>query len=448
MELQRRARALNDKEERPGPVIYWMSRDQRLRDNSSLLFAQEKALKDKRDLIVIFSIPESSLKKGAIQFDFMIKGLQLVISDLKNYNIPFHLLSGIPDKEIPDLIKSTQAGILVTDFEALKPKRLWKKRVAEKINIRFYEVDAHNIIPCWITSTKLEFGAYTIRPKISRLLPEYLEDYSKVKIMPGHNLLNFLNDNGTKLNEFNKPKAAAINPGESAALKSLYDFLNNKIDLYATDRNDPNKQGQSGLSAYLHFGHISAQRIALEVEKNNFNIASKEAFLEELITRKELSDNFCYYNFQYNSFEGFPDWAKNTLNKHRSDKREYVYSTGEFEKAQTHENLWNSAQTEMIRTGKMHGYMRMYWAKKILEWSASPEDALKTALYLNDKYQLDGMDPNGYAGCAWSIGGTHDRAWSERPVLGKIRYMNLNGAKRKFDVEQYIKSNSLPKLFI
>ena len=145
-----------------------------------------------------------------------------------------------------------------------------------------------------------------------------------------------------------------------------------------------------------------------------------------------------YYNQKYDSFEGFHDWAKETLNRHRKDKREFKYSLQEFEQAATHEDLWNAAQSELLFTGKMHGYMRMYWAKKILEWSESPEEALKIAIYLNDKYELDGRDPNGYVGCAWSIGGVHDRAWKERPVFGKIRYMNRNGALRKFDVDSYV----------
>jgi deoxyribodipyrimidine photo-lyase len=194
----------------------------------------------------------------------------------------------------------------------------------------------------------------------------------------------------------------------------------------------------SNLSPYLHFGQISAQRIALETYKRKHNIETKDAFLEELIVRRELSDNFCFYNKNYDSFDGFPEWAKKTLNEHRKDKREFTYNLEQFEKAKTHDDLWNAAQIEMVKTGKMHGYMRMYWAKKILEWTETPEEALEFSIYLNDKYELDGRDPNGYTGCAWSIGGVHDRAWTERPVFGKIRYMNYNGAKRKFDVKRYI----------
>jgi deoxyribodipyrimidine photo-lyase len=227
-------------------------------------------------------------------------------------------------------------------------------------------------------------------------------------------------------------------PGETGANKILKDFIEVKLNHYAENRNDPNKKALSNLSPYLHFGHISAQRIALML--NDFKEAdvSVSSFLEELIVRKELADNFCYYNSNYDNFNGFHDWARTSLNEHRGDKREYLYTINEFEQAETHDELWNAAQMEMIVGGKMHGYMRMYWAKKILEWTESPEQAMEIGIYLNDKYELDGRDPNGYAGLAWSIGGVHDRAWTERPVFGKIRYMNYNGCKRKFDVKKYI----------
>jgi deoxyribodipyrimidine photo-lyase len=445
MELSQRARLLNNKENKPGSVVYWMSRDQRAHDNYSLLFAQELALKSRQNLYVIFNFADSFPDIGRRQYSFMIKGLDNLRTELNNYNIPLYILSGIPVKEIPSFLKETDAGILVTDFDSLRIKREWKQSVADKINIQFYEVDAHNIIPCWITSSKQEFAAYTIRPKINKLLSLYLEEYPKLGIMQNSNFPKNSFSKNELYNDPSYPKSEWLIPGESSAINTLSDFLENKIDNYNNDRNDPNKNCQSELSPYLHFGQISSQRIALNIEKDNYNTASKESFLEELIVRKELSDNFCYYNKNYDSFEGFPTWAKETLNHHRKDEREFVYSLEEFENGETHDELWNAAQTEMVSSGKMHGYMRMYWAKKILEWSRSPEDALKTAIYLNDKFELDGNDANGYAGCAWSIGGVHDRAWFERPVFGKIRYMNMNGAARKFDINNYINTNKALK---
>lgn len=439
---EKRVRLLQKGNEINGPVIYWMSRDQRVHDNWALLFAQELAEERKKNLAVVFNLVPTFLEATIRQYGFMIKGLQQVEAELNKFNIPFFLTRGNPETEIPSLLNKLNASILVSDFDPLKIKRIWKRDIAKKINVPFYEVDAHNIVPCLFVSNKVEFGAYTIRPKIHKTLPEFLDEFPELKKMKSSEIQSEKINwdeiiNSLEVNK-NVKEVDWIKPGEMNAQISLKKFLENRLDRYAEDRNDPNKNALSNLSPYLHFGQISAQRVALTVEQFYKNNPSTEAFLEELIVRRELSDNFCYYNTKYDSFEGFPDWAKKTLNDHRKDKREFTYTLEEFEHAKTHEELWNAAQTEMVTTGKMHGYMRMYWAKKILEWSKSPEEALKIAIYLNDKYELDGRDPNGYVGCAWSIGGVHDRAWTERPVFGKIRYMNFNGAKRKFDVQSYI----------
>ncbi len=312
----------------------------------------------------------------------------------------------------------------------------------KKSNLPLYEVDAHNIVPCWAASPKQEFAAYTIRPKIKRALPEFLEEFPKLKKHPVSWQGKIPKNNWTGIQKTLKvssiPEADWIKPGEKHALNTLKIFIEKKLPSYATKRNDPVADGQSNLSPYLHFGQISAQRVALEVENASVDKASRDTFLEELIVRRELADNFCFYTPQYDKFEGFPAWARKTLNAHRKDRRAYSYTLQQFEYAKTHDELWNAAQTEMVKRGKMHGYMRMYWAKKILEWTGSPEKAMEIAIYLNDLYGLDGRDPNGYTGIAWSIGGVHDRAWNERPIFGKIRYMSYNGCKSKFDVKRYI----------
>jgi len=380
----------------------------------------------------------------------MLKGLAELARELDNYNIPFFLLSGKPEEEITKFIKINNASILIADFDPLRIKRIWKREVAKKMQIPFYEVDAHNIVPCLHVSNKLEFAAHTIRPKINNLLIEFMDEFPVLKKM---NKCGFSYDKidwkcvekSLKVDKEVK-EVDWIKPGEAAASKCLNDFLVNKFEKYYEFRNDPTKDAQSNLSPYLHSGQISAQRIALETIRFNGKKESEKSFLEELIIRRELSDNFCYFNPNYDSFEGFHEWAKTYLNEHRKDEREFVYSLEEFEQAKTHEDLWNAAQIDLLLTGKLHGYMRMYWAKKILEWSGSPEEALRIAIYLNDKYELDGRDPNGYTGCAWSIGGVHDRPWFERPVYGKIRYMNRNGAKNKFDIESYIRKFNKKKL--
>jgi deoxyribodipyrimidine photo-lyase len=439
---EKRIRLLQKGIETNGPVVYWMSRDQRVHDNWALLFAQQLAIEKKKSLVVVYNLVPDFLEATIRQYGFMLKGLQEVEKEFPKYNIPFFLTRGKPEEEFPELLKNINASILVSDFDPLKIKRMWKRDVAKQISIPFYEVDAHNIVPCLHVSDKLEFAAYTLRPKIHKALIEFMDEFPKLKKMGKSEISSDRIDleviqKSLKIN-LDVKEVDWIKPGETAALKSLENFLKNKFDNYNEWRNDPTKNGQSNLSPYLHFGQISAQRIALETERLNGNKESAKSFLEELIVRRELADNFCYFNKNYDSFDGFHDWAKTSLNEHRKDEREFVYTLKQFEQAKTHEDLWNAAQMEMVTTGKMHGYMRMYWAKKILEWTKSPEDAMKIAIYLNDKYELDGRDPNGYTGIAWSIGGIHDRPWFERSVSGKIRYMNRNGAEKKFDIKAYI----------
>ena len=350
--------------------------------------------------------------------------------------------------ELPGYLQKYRIGVLVTDFDPLKIKKAWKDKVVQICNVPFYEVDTHNIIPCWITSPKQEYGAYTIRPKVKHLLPFFLEDFPKIKRHPFSFNKNDPSINFTKIQKTLKistdtPEIKWINPGEQSAQKSLQKFIRSKLETYDDHRNNPVIKGQSDLSPYLHFGHLSAQRVALAVNQASLSQEIKESFLEELIVRRELSDNFCFYNENYDTFDAFPEWAKKTLKAHKRDKRPYLYTLEQLERAKTHDPLWNAAQLEMVSRGKMHGYMRMYWGKKILEWTHSPEEALQYSIYLNDKYQLDGRDPNGYTGIAWSIGGLHDRAWGERPIFGKIRYMSYNGCKSKFNVAEYIAQNKL-----
>ncbi len=428
-----------------GPVVYWMSRDQRLQDNWALLFAQEIALKNKSALIVIFCLTPQFLNASLRQYAFMLRGLQELKRDCDKKNIAFVLLLGDPVTEVLGFVKKHHVSALVCDFDPLRIKRFWKEKISASIKISFFEVDAHNIIPCWQTSDKQEFGAYTIRPKIHKKLSAFLEDIPRLKKHPFVSSVS-----GKDLDIDALFKTLKVNtsiheidwivPGEQSAQRFLTNFITKKLHCYVEQRNDPVQDGQSNLSPYLHFGQLSSQRVALSVLNAPIDQSVKDAFLEELIVRRELADNFCYYNQNYDSITCAPRWAQQTLSQHREDKREYGYSLKEFEMAKTHDDLWNAAQKEMIITGKMHGFMRMYWAKKILEWTVDIDQAFSFAIYLNDKYELDGRDPNGYAGIAWSLAGVHDRAWGERAIFGKIRYMSYNGCKVKFNIQAYIKN--------
>ena len=425
-------------------VLYWMSRDKRVDDNWALLAAQSVALNNKVPLIVCFQylghFPEANIR----QYGFQLKGLLELKNKLESLNIEFILSQGRASEVIPRIIDEKVVGTIITDYS---PLRVYKKRVSKVLNrtkIPFYQIDAHNIVPVWKASPKKEYAAYTIRKKIHDNLDQFLTDYPSLIKHPYGNIRkdDILYDNivkGLKI-DFSVQEVDWLVPGEIAA-KNKLDLLHDSLAGYDERRNDPTKDALSNLSPYFHFGHISPQRVALDIKNSSLPEQDKNSFLEEMIVRRELSDNFCEYEPNYDYFEGFHDWAKKTLNEHRNDEREYLYPKEQFEYADTHDPLWNAAQNQMMNKGKMHGYMRMYWAKKILEWSPNPEEAMQVAIDLNDKYELDGRDPNGYAGIAWSIGGIHDRAWFERPVYGKIRYMNYNGCKSKFNVKRYIEMN-------
>jgi len=434
---------LNSAPIKEGPVVYWMSRDQRAYDNWALTYAAETARERGAALAVVFNLVPEFLGATQRHYEFMLAGLEETSRALAGLNIPMAILTGEPAVEIPKLVSKYKVGLLVTDFSPLKIKRRWSEDVLKNVDIAVHEIDAHNIVPCRTVSDKQEYAAYTIRPKINRVLDEYLTGFpklekqtiswpGKVKPIDWSRLRNSL-----KVDESVVP-VDWLKPGSAAAKEVLKRFIDKRLLLYDEKRNDPNRSYQSDLSPYLHFGQISAQRIALEIRRAETDESNREAFLEELIVRRELADNFCFYNENYDNTGGFPGWAVKTLTEHRHDKRDFLYSREQLEAAETHDELWNAAQLEMVKRGKMHGYMRMYWAKKILEWTATVEDAMEFAIYLNDRYELDGRDPNGYAGIAWSLGGVHDRAWSEREIFGKIRYMSYNGCKRKIDVAGYI----------
>lgn len=392
---QNRIFKLNDKDIKDGDIIYFVTRELRLEDNWGMLFALNLAEKYKKNFRVIINLQD--IKYSKMQEQFLFDGLNVFKNNLALNKIDFEVFT--------KTAQNINAGVAIVDFNPLDKIH----NISKLFDCAVFEVDSHNIIPARFISDKQEFSAATLRRKV----------YT--------NLANFLT-------EFPKPFKIA----KSNTILKLEDFIKNKLDYYAEQKNDPNKSITSHLSPYLHFGFISAQRIAIEVIKSGASRENKEAFLEELIVRKELSDNFCLYCKSINTLECAPIWAKNSLNAHKQDIRAYTYDLEEFEYGKTHDELWNKIQQNLLKRGKIHGYLRMYWAKKILEWSNTPEEALEIAIYLNDKYALDGNDPNGYVGILWSIGSLHDRPFSDRMVMGKIRYMSLNSCKKKFDVEKYL----------
>jgi deoxyribodipyrimidine photo-lyase len=460
-----RIRRVNEQEIGNGPIVYWMNREIRAADNWALLYAQQLAVEQKQPLVVVYNLVADYLGGGREQWLFKLGGLREVENDLREKNITFQLIvSESIIKSGDDLLKfleEIKPGVVVTDFSPVRAQLEWVKQIGKGLTCSVQMVDAHNIIPAWIVSPKQEYGAYTLRPKLHKKLREYLEEFPELVIHPHvfSESVQTINWEGL-IGEGEASKYTFI-PGSKEALSRLQVFLTERLPSYATDRNNPLLLAQSDLSPYFHYGMLAPQRVALEVaklvdapiedimhaKKNKAKVDDNaplelidhaSAYLEELVVRRELSDNFCFYNKNYDTVAGFPDWAKKSLDKERTATREFLYTKEQFEKSETHDELWNAAQSEMVTTGKMHGYMRMYWAKKILEWTSSPEEALEIAISLNDKYSLDGRDPNGYAGIAWSIGGVHDRSWFTRPVYGTVRYMARSGCDKRFDTEAYI----------
>eukprot|EP00931_Biecheleriopsis_adriatica_P050351 TRINITY_DN29143_c0_g1_i1.p1 TRINITY_DN29143_c0_g1~~TRINITY_DN29143_c0_g1_i1.p1 ORF type:complete len:532 (+),score=127.59 TRINITY_DN29143_c0_g1_i1:42-1637(+) len=445
-----------------GSVVYWMSRDQRAHDNWALLKAQELALERKASLHVCFCLVPKFLDATLRHFDFMLRGLAETAKELQSLNIAFELLKGSSPVEVPKYVKQLQklgkkgpVHAVVCDMSPLRVPKSWTEGVSsalQKMKVPLVQVDAHNVVPVWEASDKQEVGARTLRPKITKLLKDFLTEFPPLRKHPQSPLggKGKVFDAAAALKSVQVDRSVGpvsptlFTPGAAAGRSRLQDFLRNRLKVFGALRNNPNKDALSGLSPWIKFGQISAQRCALAVQQAGKGGAKKSAddFIEESVVRRELSDNFCWHNARYDSIKGAAGWAQETLQKHSKDKREYVYSRKQLEKAQTHDDLWNAAQRQMVQEGKMHGFLRMYWAKKVLEWSKAPAEALATAIYLNDRYSMDGRDPNGYVGCMWSICGIHDMGWTERKIFGKIRYMNYEGCKRKFNVEEFEKRYS------
>jgi deoxyribodipyrimidine photo-lyase len=459
--MRTRSRLLNDVPPRQqgSCVMYLMSRDQRVHDNWALHEAQQIAKRSGVPLVVMFHIFDTFHVRLKQQFDFMIAGLHDVEKTLEKLHIPFLLTRGNFIESVKRVDVCLEPLAWVIDFSPLRKARQRRTQAAKCVLAQMIEVDAHNIIPCWLASDHEEFAASTFRIKVKKNLCEWLKLPSAPHMQPPvtspvRDALLSLTTSWKDVKKYIRAPIAhsyqlSFSPGESAAQETLQAFLRNRYFKYHKNRNDPNLDGQSDLSPYLHFGHIWSGRVAYEiniVSHNKIEHISEctqkmtlDPFIEELVVRRELAENYCFYQRNYDNLLGARPWARATLDKHRKDPRTHCYSFDQLENSQTHDSLWNAAQKQMVTTGKMHGYMRMYWAKKILEWTPQPETALKFAITLNDTYELDGADPNGYTGIMWSICGVHDRPWFDRPIFGLIRPMTASGMKKRFDTSAYIR---------
>ncbi|MBU6999311.1 MAG: deoxyribodipyrimidine photo-lyase [Theionarchaea archaeon] len=442
-----RIQYLNANQIEPGKyVMYWMQSSHRTGYNHALEYAILMANELHLPVVVYFCLTDE-YRAEERHYRFMLEGLREVKASLEERNIQFVLQHGSPPAMVAEF--SRDASLLVVDRGYMRREREWRTRVASHVTCPVIQVETNVVVPVEAASPKEEYSAATFRPKIERKKEYYLvpltethPELSSVTMEFDSLQLETTSDIDSILRRLNigrKVQTSEFHGGTELAKSHLHRFIEEKIDLYPELRNDPTTDCLSNLSPYLHFGHISPVYIALKVSEKES--PGKDAYLEQLIVRRELSMNFVFYNNQYDRIEGLPQWAQKTLKIHEKDPREYLYTVEELEAAKTHDPCWNAAQSHMVKTGKMHGYMRMYWGKKILEWSPTPESAYQTALVLNDRYELDGRDPNGVTGVAWCFG-KHDRPWRERPIFGTVRFMTAEGLKRKFDVDAYIEKTA------
>jgi len=343
-------------------------------------------------------------------------------------------------------------ALVVGDENPLREPEAWRQSAAKKLRVPLWTVDADVIVPAKLLE-KAQYAAHIIRPRLQAQLKTYLvasgNPRARISWKKRAGLHSLAADiditQGWKLDRSASP-VSKWRGGSGEATRWLNDFVDHKLAGYGTRRNHAENDHTSRLSPYLHFGHISPITVALAVENADAPHADKEAFLNQIITWRELSVNMVRSHPNYDSFECAEPWAHRTLAAHAKDHRPVLYTERQLENAETHDQLWNATQMQMVNTGWMHNYMRMYWAKKILEWSRTPAEAHRIAVRLNDKYELDGRDPNGYAGIAWAIVGKFDRPWFERPIFGQIRYMSVASTGKKFDSKKCIEQNPCEQL--
>ncbi len=432
-------------------VVYWMQHAQRALDNPALEVAiacgNALELPVVAAFFVISNYPNANLR----HYHFLQQGLHDVVEGMAERGVGFVIRRPGDGDTLETFLEEVDAAMLIGDENVCREPERWRATLAKKLRIPYWTVDADVVVPSAIFG-KAFVLLHHFRPKLQAQLAEFLVPVERVEVAKRWNeklatypLTKDITEGFDKLDRSVGP-VDTLQGGTRAGLVRLREFVETQLADYDKRRNHPESRGTSQMSAYLHYGHLSPITIALTVRKaEKEGKASKEIcdkYLDELIGWRELSVLFCKYNPNYDNWECAEAWAKKSLMLHAGDKRPWAYSLQQLESAQTHDALWNASQTQMVRDGWMHNYMRMYWAKKILEWAPDAARAFEWAVLLNDKYELDGRDPNGYSGIAWAIVGKHDRPWFDRPVFGLVRYMSGESTGKKFDSKKYIAMHS------
>ncbi|MCJ8501094.1 deoxyribodipyrimidine photo-lyase [Desulfatitalea alkaliphila] len=445
-----RIQVLNDQPLRGGDfILYWMQQSQRAQDNHALTCAVAMANHCALPLLVVFGLTPDYPEANQRHYRFMLEGLREVRDDLAKSGVRLAVVIGHPPEVA--LNAAHKAAAVVCDRGYLRHQKQWRREVADQARCAVVQVESDVVVPVDLVSDKAEYAARTIRPKIRRHLAGFLKPVPTVALRRTGGVPRMskalapvsLDDLSPVpgVDERVVPADRFFVGGAREAEKRLQHFIRNGLAQYTAHGNQPQTDDVSHLSPYLHFGQISPLRVAMALTRRRASVALDgqiDAFLEQLVVRRELACNFVHHTPDYDAYTCIPEWARRTLAAHRDDPRPYLYTPAQLENARTHDRYWNAAMQEMRGTGFMHNYMRMYWGKKILEWCPDPASAFATALMLNNRYFIDGRDPNSYAGVAW-VFGVHDRAWAERPVFGKLRYMAAAGLERKCDIEGYVR---------
>ena len=424
-------------------ISYWMTSNQRIENNFSLRFAARIAKEKKLPLKIFFIYNKIQYDCISRHLKFMFEGLKDVLLKFNNFNHKINFYEY--GTNLCSLILS-DCDTLVLDEPYTERSRKYLKSELKDIDCNIYSID-NLYLPTKLVSNKEEYSAATFRRKYYKLVDDLIDQTFKIENeLNGITTLDDPNEYTIDifkiLSDLPKDKYLInqdIQGGHDNAVNTFKNYIDNDIFNYDEKSNNPENIKNSCMSKYLHYGHISIFEIIYDLMKINFNFTN--SFVEQILIRRELAYNYTYHNKNYNNHKGLPNWAIESLISHQEDKREFVYDLHDFEFAKTHDLYWNSAQIQLLKYGYIHGYMRMYWGKKILEWTKNFQEGIKIALYLNNKYQLDGRNPNSYVGILWCFG-LHDRGWKERSIFGKIRYMNENGLKRKFDIDRYVNNFS------
>ena len=450
--INERVVQLNNAEINPDAryVLYWMQMFKRVENNHALIYAIRQANELKLPLVVYEGLKYYYPWASDRIHTFILEGVEEKKKAFEKLGIRyvFYLQKdkNSPKQTVAKLAKD--AALIVTDDFPCFIIPQHNERISSMAKVPVFAVDSNGIIPM-SKFDKEEYGAYTIRPKIKKLLDNYLKPLAdeKIKIKSLDLEVDCPETNVTSATipklvsecdiDHSVKASESYHGGTANGRKRLKKFVEEILPDYDKARSKPDRDGSSRLSSYLHFGFLSPLEIALAVQDADAQQASKDAYLEELIVRRELSYNFTRHNANYDSLESLPAWVHKTMREHVDDERQFLYTLEELEEGRTHDELWNAAQREMVVTGEMHNYVRMLWGKNVIAWTRSYEEAFETLVHLNNKYCLDGRNPNSYAGILWCFG-KHDRPWMERPVFGMMRYMTSGSTGKKFDAKEYI----------